>query len=308
MSVSLDKPILSFIGAGRVGRTLAIAAERAGYRVAAVASRSSASAQALARSLTGCVACDEPQQAVDAAQIVFLTVPDDALERTAERLQWREDIAAVHCSGATEVAALDAARRSGARTGGFHPMQAFADVEQALAGLPGCSVAIESDSALARTLEQFAQRLGLHPLHLPPGARALYHLSGSYAASFITALLHEAGIVWTRFGWTPEQALAALLPMARSTLNDVERLGTLKALTGPISRGDAGTVERHFEALAERHPEGVALYAELASRSLDIAAARGGLGPERLRALLDEIEARRATPHADYLTQFPGAD
>src|SRR6185295_5461330 len=104
-----------------------------------------------------------------------LTVPDDAIAPLAAQLPWRAGQRVVHCSGATEVAVLEPALRAGAMTGGFHPLQIFSDPARAGGLLAGSTVAIEGPPALEAELMVIAQRLGMTPLRLPPGARALYH-------------------------------------------------------------------------------------------------------------------------------------
>ena len=283
---------IGFIGTGRVANTLARALHNAGFEVAAVASRTIESARRLADAIPGSRAMPNQQAVVDATTFVFLTVPDDAIEPLASSLRWRGDMAVVHCSGATEISALASAAKAGAQTGGFHPLHAFADPLVALANLPGCAVAIEADEPLLGHLNALASALQLRPFRLPPGSRAIYHLSGSFAASFIDGLLHEAVELWQqRLGVSREQALAALLPLARGTLDSVARMGTVAALTGPISRGDVGTVERHFEALCVDHPRTLQLYALLAQRSLAIAIGRGTLTDVQRTALEAAIAA-----------------
>jgi predicted short-subunit dehydrogenase-like oxidoreductase (DUF2520 family) len=283
-------PSIGFIGTGRVANTLARACHQAGYAVTVVASRTVASAQRLADAIPDCRAVAAPQAVVDASTLVFLTVPDDAIAPLVASLRWRADMAVVHCSGVTELAALAPAAQAGAAIGGFHPLHAFADPLVALANLPGCAVAIEAQPPLFAQLNTLALALELRPLQLPAGSRAIYHLSGSFAASCIDGLLHEAIELWCeRLGASREQALAALLPLARATLDSVARMGTVDALTGPVSRGDVGTVQRHIEALRRDHPHTAELYVQLAQRSLAMAIERGMLTPaqrEELERLL----------------------
>ncbi|WP_085317213.1 DUF2520 domain-containing protein [Derxia lacustris] len=241
-------PKLAFIGAGRLASTLARALARRGARVVAVASRQPASAQALAARLPGCIAT-AAQAAVDGADLVFLTVPDDAIAPAAAALRWRAGMAVVHCSGATELSALDAAAQAGAATGGFHPLQIFSDPELALDLLDGASVAIEAPAALEAQLRALAASVGLRPLRLPPGARARYHGSAGHAASFLLTLLHEAARVWASFGIAEDDALAALLPITRGTLAAAQSRGLAGAASGPPSRGDVGVMARHLAAL-----------------------------------------------------------
>jgi predicted short-subunit dehydrogenase-like oxidoreductase (DUF2520 family) len=130
-------PRVVLVGAGRVARALVIALGRADLPVVAVGSR-----QPERLSPSSYPQPCTPQQAVDQADLVLLTVADDAIAPVAAALRWRPGQAVVHCSGATEVAALDAAAQAGALTGGFHPLQIFSDPEQAADRLAGSTVAI----------------------------------------------------------------------------------------------------------------------------------------------------------------------
>lgn len=262
----MNRPAIAFLGAGRVGRTLAQAFAAAGWNVA-VASR-----QAL-------------QQAADAADLVFITVPDDAIAQVASALHWRAGQMVVHCSGATEVAALAPAAAAGALVGGFHPLQLFADSELALRHMAGCSVGIEAPPQLESLLRELAEAVGYRPITLPPGARGLYHAGSCHSAGFLLSLLREACDLWNAFGVGDEEALAALLPLARGTLAAADGKGLAGALAGPFSRGDSGVVARHLRDLAPLGEEHVALYRALAVQQMRLARERGRLDEEALARL-----------------------
>jgi predicted short-subunit dehydrogenase-like oxidoreductase (DUF2520 family) len=261
---------IAFIGAGRVAQVLGGAWTARGEQVVAMASRAPADLLAATR-----------------ADLVFLTVPDDVIASVANALQWRPGQWVVHCSGATDLAALHAAQAAGAQVGGFHPLQIFSDVQGAAATLAGSSVAIEASGALATELHRLAQVLGLKPFVLPSGARAAYHGAAYFAASFMLSLLDEAADIWERIGMPREEALDALLPLALGTLKAAQQRGLAGALSGPISRGDVGVIGKHmaaFERLGEDH---IAFYRQLALRQLPLARQR----PRVDAAALARIEA-----------------
>lgn len=289
-SEGASAPRIAFIGAGRLGQTLARALAGAGHAVVAVASRQAASAQSLAARIPGCQALSA-EAAVAAADLVFLTVPDDALATVAQSLPWRADQAVVHCSGASELSVLSAASAAGAQVGGFHPLQIFSDPERALHLLAGSVVAIEAEPPLLTRLQGFAQRLAMQPLRLPPGSRVAYHAAAGYAASFMLSLLDEARQIWARIGLPPEQALQALLPLARGTLQAAEARGLAGALSGPISRGDGGVVSAHLQAMSELGGEHAAFYRQLALRQLDLAVQSGRLDAAALQGLRERLLA-----------------
>jgi len=286
-----DSPTLGFIGAGRMGTALAWGLARKGYAVAAVASRNRASAERLAAGIAGCRAMPDPQSLVDGVDLVFLTVPDDAIAATCAGLSWRAGQAVVHCSGATELLALTPAASSGAHTGGFHPLQMFTEAETALRGLPGCTIAVEAEQPLLETLCAMAESLGCHTLRLPPGKRALYHAGAGYVAAFVNALVQDALKVWSPLGLSQADAIRALLPLLRGTADSIERSGPALGMAGPVSRGDTGTVEKHLRALGALDAGLLDLYRRLALRTVALGIERGSLTPEKaaaLRALLQE--------------------
>ncbi len=293
----MDK--IAFIGAGRVAQTLAPALAGAGWPVVMVGSRNRASATRLADQVSGCVGA--AMQDAAACDVVFLTVPDDTIAVVSQQLTWRPGQKVIHCSGATELAALDSAARHGALTGGFHPLQIFSDPAQAMIELAGSSVAIEGSSTLLALLRDMAVSLGMRTLELPQGGRALYHAGAGYAASLMLPLLHEAIQLWRHLGINEQQALQALLPLAHGTLRTVAGKGLAGALSGPVSRDDVGVVNQHLKALATLGPEHTAFYSELTARQLPLALESARLNRSQLERwarqfgeLLPENEMR---PH-----------
>ena len=166
---------IAIIGRGRLGLCLATALAERGETVVAASARAA-----------------DVSATVASADLVLLTVPDDAIEAVAEALPWRPGQWLVHCSGATELTALAAAARAGALVGGFHPLQIFADPATAGQMLAGSSVAIEAEPPLRAELQRLAAVLGMVPLALPPGSRAAYHAAASFSASFLLSMLDES--------------------------------------------------------------------------------------------------------------------
>jgi len=287
----MDRDI-SFIGAGRLATGLALACARAGLKVVAVASRSPASAQRLAARIPACAAMSA-QQAADRAGLVFITTTDDAIAGAAAGLRWRTGQFVVHCSGATEVAALAPAAAAGAFIGGFHPMQAFTDPDAALASLPGCTISIEAEQAgLAAALEGLAASMQCRSIRLPPGCRVRYHASGGYASQFVNVLLREATDIWKTFGVAEADAVRALLPLLKGTIAAIENAGVAGGMPGPVSRGDTGTIRRHVDDLGSVSDEALALYRELARRTVTLALEKGSVSAEKAEELR-EILARK---------------
>jgi len=284
------KVTLGFIGAGRVGTGLASGFARAGMNVVAIASRTSASAQKLAKRVRGARAC-APQEVADRADIAFLTVPDDAIEGLASSLRWRKGAACVHCSGAADLDVLKKAVADGALAGGFHPLHMFGEAGEPAGALAGCAIALTGPDALVQRLARLARALDARPLRLPEGGRALYHAAANFSGAFVIALVQEAIALWGKLGVAETDALAALLPLLRGTADNVEKLGAAGGLGSAIARGDAGTIRRHLDVLARQAPDSLELYRILSLRTIPLALAKGTLEPaaaKEIAALLEE--------------------
>lgn len=285
-------PRLGIIGAGRVGTVLGRAFAAAGWPVVAVASRDPARRERFVAAVPGARAYPEPAAVLDDVEIAFLTVPDDAIAAVVAGLRLYAGQGLVHTSGLLPAAILAPAQGAGTLAASFHPLIAFADPERALAALPGATVALEGDEPLVALLAELTVALGAQPVRLPPSAKAAYHAAAVLAAGAEVALLEALVSVARGAGLDEAAALSVYLPLVRQTLDNAERLGIAAALTGPIVRGDLGTVGAHLEALERLAPDALPLYRAAALRELAMASAAGDLAPARaaaLRALLESV-------------------
>jgi predicted short-subunit dehydrogenase-like oxidoreductase (DUF2520 family) len=268
---------LGFIGAGPVGTTFAVRLSEKGYVVTTVADMVRASAERFATMVPGCSICATNQQVVDGAEIVFITTADDFIAKVCSELQWRSGRAAVHCSGASTVQSLEAARQQGALVGSIHPCQTFSGIEQAIENLPGSTFGIEADEPLKSTLTQMASALEGDVVYLTSEDKVLYHAAAVMACNYFTTLVKLATDLWTHFGKTSADGIKAYMPLLRGTLSSIEKVGFPKCLTGPIARGDVATIRRHTTALGKYAPEILPLYQELGRFTIPIGLAKGSL-------------------------------
>ena len=267
---------IGFIGAGRLGKALAWSLAGAGLQVSRAASSKLQDAQTLAGRIPRCEAVTAQQVAND-CDLVFVTTPDKAIASTVAALRWRVGQGVVHCSGVTEVDALAAARIQGAQVGGFHPMQTFGDPLAAVNALPGSTITVEALEPLNSWLVAVSDRLNCRVNRLPPGMRARYHAAAGFTSQFINALFAEAVTVWGSWGASEEEALRALMPMARGTLSSIESAGIAKGMPGPVSRGDVASVEKHLAALATLGPEMLDFYRTLCASTVPLALKSGAI-------------------------------
>lgn len=283
-AASVGRLKIGFIGTGRLGKALALSFMDHGLCVAAVGSLTLDESAPLAEAIAGCVNCT-PQQVVDQCDLVFVTTVDGAIESSTAALRWRAGMAAVHCSGATEVAALDKASLDGAMTGGFHPMQTFGDPEAARRSLPGCTITIEAPPPLFAVLQAIATRLACRVNLLPPGMRGRYHAAAGYASQFINVILREASLIWQSWGANEDDAVAALLPLVQGTLASIAGAGLARGMPGPVSRGDILSIDKHLASLATLDEPLQRLYREMCSRSIALGREAGGVNAQQAQQL-----------------------
>jgi predicted short-subunit dehydrogenase-like oxidoreductase (DUF2520 family) len=283
-------PRIGFVGAGPVGLTLARAFSAAGWPVVAVASRDPARRAAFQAAVPGARALPEPAGVLDEAAIIFLTVPDDAIAPIAAGLRLYSGQAIVHTSGSLGLAVLAPAMAAGTMAGSFHPLVAFADPDAALAALPGATIAIEGDEPMVRLLLELAEAIGGQAVRIPPGGKAAYHAAAVLAAGGFVALLDAIAELGRGAGLDEAGALAIYAPLIRQSLANAERLGIRAALTGPIARGDTGTLRAHLAAMRALAPGAIELYVAAARREIGLAVERGSIdrgGAASLAAVLD---------------------
>lgn len=276
---------LGFIGAGPVGTTFGVRLSEQGYAVVAVADISPAAAERFAGLVPGCRVLKNAQELADAVDMVFITTADDFIPRVSSELKWRPNQMAVHCSGASTVQSLEAARQQGVRVGSIHPCQTFAGIEQAIANLPGSTFAIEAEEPLKTTLAEMAQALRGDIVYLTSEDKVLYHAAAAIACNYFTTIVKLATDLWRNFGKTPADAIKAYMPLLRGTLANIETVGFPKCLTGPIARGDVATIRRHLAALEKSAPELLPLYKELGEFTISIGRDKGSLTADRAEEL-----------------------
>lgn len=253
--------------------------------MAAVASRTRASAERLAGMVDGCRVYDTAQTVADTADMVFITTPDGVIPQIAAQVKWHPRQGLVHCSGADSLNILAPATDYGALRGGFHPLQTFATVAYAIENIPGSTFALEADEPMLGTLKEMAAALGGHWIVLKPGDKVVYHAAAVLACNYIITLAKMATDLWKTFGVSTPEATQALLPLMRGTLNNLNNVGLPSSLTGPIARGDTGTVEKHLAALHDRAPELLPAYEELGRQTIPIALAKGKIDKEKANEL-----------------------
>ncbi len=282
---------LGFIGAGTVGTALAVLLSSKGYPVVAVTSRSPGAAAKLAGEVKSCRVFKTSQNVADAAELVFITTPDDIIAQVASQVNWHRGQYVVHCSGAASTDILEPARKSGALVGSIHPLQTFAGVKQAVTNLPGSTFAVEAVEPLLGILKDIATDLNGNCIELKADDKVAYHAAAVIACNYLVTLVKMATDLWQTFSVPPDKATKALLPLIQGTLNNINTIGIPQCLTGPIARGDTGTIRKHLKTLNKIAPELLSTYKELGIQTIPVSLAKGKIDKrqaQELEAILKE--------------------
>ncbi len=275
------------IGAGRVGAVLGAALAAAGHDVVAAAGLSPASAERAARLLPG-VPLLPADEVVAAADLVVLAVPDDTLPGLVSGLagtrHWRAGQLAFHTSGAHGLAVLEPAEQAGVLPLALHPAMTFTGAPEDADRLAGTPFGVTSRPEHRPVAETLVLEMGGEPFFVAEGDRRLYHAALVTGANHLVTLVAEAADLLRTAGVTsPARVLAPLLTAA---LDNGLRRGD-RGLTGPVSRGDVGTVRQHVDTLVERAPASVAAYVAMAQRTTERALDAGRLKRHEGAPLLD---------------------
>ena len=286
-----DRPArltVGVLGAGKVGSALGAALAQAGHRVVAASGVSDASRRWLTDRLG--LEPTRPDEVVSAAELILLTVPDDALPdlvgglaATGAALQGK---LLVHTSGAYGLSVLEPAAKAGALPLALHPVMTFTGRDDDLNRITGCSFGVTAPEPLRPIAEALVIEMGGEPVWIAEADRALYHAALASAANHMVTLIAESQELLRGIG--VEHPGIMLGPLLGAALDNVLRLG-IAGLTGPVVRGDAGTVRKHVDALILSAPEAADAYVALARLTADRALAAGLLKPEEAERLLDAL-------------------
>jgi predicted short-subunit dehydrogenase-like oxidoreductase (DUF2520 family) len=300
MTASDQRPgrlAVGVVGTGRVGSALGLALNQAGHSVVAASAVSDASRERAHDRLPG-VPILPVHEVVAAADLVLLTVPDDALPSLISGLVTTDvDVRGkliAHTSGRYGVGILDPATRAGALPLALHPVMTFTGRPDDVERLVGISFGVTAPEPLRPVAEALVVEMGGEPVWVPEDRRALYHAALASGANHLVTLVVESMDLLGRAGVDdPGRMLGPLLGAA---LDNGLRLG-VKGLTGPVARGDVGTVAGHVAELTRVSPEARDAYVALARLTADRALAAGLLKPDAAERLLDVLAERPEPGH-----------
>ncbi len=284
---------IGIIGAGKVGIALGHVLQNKGFAVVAVASRREESLELARNYIPGIsLYTKSVSDAVRKADVIAVTTQDREIHAVAReifrKVEKLDRKLFFHTSGAHPATELSPLEQKGAILGSLHPLQTFPDVNSGIVALPGTYIFIEGDEKAIPVLDLLASTIGFKAVRIESRNKLLYHLSAVFVCNLLTALMHTGEGIVNRIGID----LMPFFPIIETTLRNIEKKGPLLSLTGPVVRGDAGTVASHLEAIKGMEPQ-ESVYRMLSLVALEMAKERKTLKPEEMEKLERVLKSRK---------------
>jgi|WetSurMetagenome_2_1015567.scaffolds.fasta_scaffold06793_3 predicted short-subunit dehydrogenase-like oxidoreductase (DUF2520 family) len=274
----MDKS-LALIGCGKAGLSVCLALKSSGWEVVGCLDRNPETAQQGAQWL----ACPVLKSLgeVPEGTVLLIGVPEAGFTEVDRRIAVEDRHLAgrvvLHLSGALPARALEICRLRGASVGSFHPLMTLPDPITGARRLKGATFTIEGRPAAVEVMKGMAQSLSGKSLTLSPKGKTLYHAAAVMASNHIVVLLSDCKEMLIKAGISPAEAQEAFNALAHGTVENVFAASPVATITGPVERGDLGTVKNHLQAL-KRYPARRERYRVLAQGALELARQRN---PER---------------------------
>lgn len=280
--VETKLPRIGVVGAGKVGMVLATALQRTGFPIAAVWDRMPAAQARVEREFGRAASASTPEELAYAADFVIVAVPDDALadlvlHLAAAQVSWA-GTAVVHVSGRYGANVLRPLADVGATTAAMHPAMAFTgDIDTEVERVRGAGFAVTGSSGGISAAKAVVEQLRGRAIEIAESDRIVYHAALAHSSNHLVTLIAQAARMLEEVGVA--EPTAVLGPAVRAALDNALQLGAA-ATTGPVVRGDVGTVEAHVAALSRVVPGSLTTYRTLSLATADIAIGDGRLAHE----------------------------
>lgn len=255
---------LCVIGAGRVGTTVSYTlAEKdlPNIKLKAISSRSTESLKRAKKILgskaAGVIFTRENSKAVSLANCILICTPDDVINSVCsdifkDKSKDFKNYYAIHFSGSKSLEVLNSARAAGAEIASIHPLKSFASIEEAIKSLPGTIFGVTYSSTESKKMAEFlVKSLGGEIIEVENNKKPLYHAAACVASNYLVTLINYAVLIHKKMGIKPEDSLKGLMGLVEGTVSNIKKMGTEKSLTGPIARGDIGTIKEHVKSFNE---------------------------------------------------------
>ena len=280
---------VAIIGAGRVGSALAKALNEKGYRIVAIIDKNLSLAEKIRTQIQVEVCSDRISKLIP-VDLIFISVQDDSIGTVVNELKVEFENKNLswfvfHTSGALTSDIFKPIQRYDISTASFHPIQTFLGEKQDYGKLENIYVGIEGEKKAVLFAKEIVNNLGSKPLLIPKEFKPLYHLACAITSNYLNTLLFVVVDLLKEINYSEKETLETLFPLIFTTLENIKENGLNKALTGPIARGDVGTIEKHLSILSKSFSKYKPLYQELGKVAMNYPALLEKMDNQRYQAL-----------------------
>ena len=266
---------VAFIGGGRAGTSFAkVLQESEQFNIKAVTCLTSEEAENSGKFIGNVeyIGTDN-SKAVELSDIIFITTPDDIIKKVSDILSKTTDLRnkyMFHISGSLSSEILSESKKKGAFTGSIHPLQSLPSFEQGRKNIKKAYFCIEGDKKAVETAKKIIATINDNFFTIDSKLKGLYHAAAVFASNYINTTCFTAYSIFKKLGIKEEDILDMLKPLILGTINNIEQLGFIQSLTGPISRADINTVRNHLNSFTNYDREDLALYRELGKKTVEL--------------------------------------
>jgi predicted short-subunit dehydrogenase-like oxidoreductase (DUF2520 family) len=222
------------------------------------------------------------------ADCILITTPDDAISSTCQKIALCQAIKGkfvFHMSGAGSLDLLESAKKAGAIVASIHPLQSFSSIDQAIQNIPGSYFGITADKKAQLTAKKIVRDLGGIPFLISSDQKPLYHAAACFASNYLVSLMNTVESIYQAIGMNEKDAKKAYLPLVYGSLKNIDNSGSITSLTGPIARGDFGTIKKHITAINKNLPQYSSLYSSLGLITVKVAQQKGTLNARQAKTM-----------------------
>ncbi len=263
---------IGIIGAGRVGKCLAYLLKE-DFEIIGLSS----SEQELSEFLNFKIFSKEKNIfIVENSEIVFITTPDDLIEKTCNEIFSNNKISkkfVFHCSGCHSSEILKKAKNNKCFIGSIHPLQSVPNFEQGIKNLKNAYFCIEGDVEAQEIAKKIVNSISGKYFTINSEFKPLYHLGAVFSSNFINTLIFITCEIYKKIGISDnyEKIVEIIKPLFNGTINSINNSGVIKSLTGPVVRGDIITIEKHLDSIKKFYPEILEIYKNLCKENVKLA-------------------------------------
>ncbi|MFA5323109.1 MAG: DUF2520 domain-containing protein, partial [Smithella sp.] len=225
------------------------------------------------------------------------TTPDDIISSACKEISLSPSLKGkfvFHMSGAGGLDLLDSAKKAGASVASIHPLQSFSSIDQAIQNIPGSYFGVTADKKALTTAKNIIRHLEGIPIIIAPDQKPLYHAAACFASNYMVSLLNVVESIYQSIGIREKDARKAYLPLVYGSLKNIEKSGSVSSLTGPIARGDSGTIKKHLTAINKNLRQYSSLYSSLGLITVAVAQQKGTLNVGQAKKISAILKRRKS--------------